>query len=118
MFCAEGKYHFFFGDETAIGFFDDARKKICFPEKKYIGILELNEAYQDLPERLGLLVDIVPCTGENAEHSIQLLHQLEPEVWELWKDGIFHLTGERSRVLPFRAELKKIGIPDSKILIY
>ena len=102
MFLTEGKYHFFFGDETSINFFDNARRRIRFPEKRYIGVLELEECYKALPERLGLLVDVVPPKGISAEHAIQFLHRLEPEIWELWKEGIFHLAGRWNIILPFQ----------------
>lgn len=118
MFLTEGKYHFFFGDETSIDFFDNARRRIRFPEKRYIGVLELEECYKALPERLGLLVDVVPPKGISAEHAIQFLHRLEPEIWELWKEGIFHLAGRWNIILPFQKELTRMGIPDERILIY
>jgi len=118
MFFIEGKYHFFFGDETGILFFDEARRKICYPFKKYIGVLELDERYIHLPEQLGLLVDVVPHIGEAAEQSIHFLHILEPELWNLWKDGVFHLAGRNNLVYHFRQALTKKGIPDERIITY
>ena len=118
MFLTEGKYHFFFGDETGIKFFDDARKKICFPMKKYIGVLELEECYKDMPERLGLLMDVVSRKGNLAEQAIHFLHTLEPELWHLWKDGTFHLAGRTNIVIHFRRELTRMGIPEEKIVTY
>lgn len=114
----EGKYHFFFGDETSLSFFDEARRKICFPEKKYIGVLELEECYQAIPEQLGLLLDVVLPQGETAEQSIRFLYTLEPELWHLWKDGLFHLAGRMNIILPFKKALTKMGIPDERIIIY
>ena len=118
MFSTEGKYHFFFGDETSINFFNNARKRIRFPEKRYIGVLELEECYKALPEQLGLLVDIVPPKGISAEQAIQFLHGLEPELWQLWKEGIFHLAGRWNIILPFQKELTRMGIPDERIRSY
>lgn len=118
MILTEGKYHFFFGDETSIAFFDGVRRQISYPEKKYIGVLELEECYKDMPEQLGLLVDVVPPRGETAERSIRFLRTLEPELWDLWKDGIFHLAGRNNITLPFQRELTKMGIPDERIITY
>ncbi|MBN9379406.1 MAG: hypothetical protein J0H74_01490 [Chitinophagaceae bacterium] len=118
MILTEGKYHFFFGDETSIVFFDSARRQIRYPEKKYIGVLQLEECYKDIPEQLGLLLDIAPPKGETAESSIHFLHTLEPELWNLWKDGIFHLAARKNIALLFRKELTKMGIPDERIVIY
>jgi hypothetical protein len=118
MFLTKGKYHFFFGDETSIGFFDNARKRIRFPEKRYIGVLEIEECYKALPEELGLLLDIVSPKGPAAEHAIQFLHGLEPELWQLWKDGLFHLAGRWNIILAFERELTRMGIPDERILTY
>jgi len=118
MFLTEGKYHFFFGDETSITFFDNARKKIRHPEKRYIGVLELEECYKALPEQLELLVDVVPQKGVSAEHAIQFLHRLEPELWQLWKEGIFHLAGRWNIILPFQKELTRMGVPDERIVVY
>jgi hypothetical protein len=118
MFFTEGKYHFFFGDETGILFFDEARRDSCFLQKKYIGVLELEERYIHLPEQLGLLVDVVPHKGEAAEQSIHFLHMLEPELWDLWKEGTFHLAGRMNLVHHFHQALTKMGIPDERIITY
>jgi len=117
-FLTKGKYHFFFGDETGIQFFDNARRKILFPEKQYIGVLELEACYKDIPEQLGLLLDVVLPNGASAARSIHFLHTLEPEIWDLWKNGIFHLAGRLNIVLPFRKELTRMGIPDERIVAY
>jgi len=118
MLLTEGKYHFFFGDDTSIHFFDNARKRIRFPEKRYIGVLELEECYKALPEQLGLLLDVVRPKGISGEQAIQFLHRLEPELWQLWKDGIFHLAGRWNIILPFQKELAAMGIPDERIVTY
>jgi len=118
MFLTEGTYHFFFGDETSISFFDNARKRIRFPEKRYIGVLELEECYKALPEQMGLLLDVVRPKGISAEQAIQFLHRLEPELWQLWKDGIFHLAGRWNIIDAFQKELTRMGIPDERIVIY
>ncbi|HVU57470.1 MAG TPA: hypothetical protein VHD83_20545 [Puia sp.] len=118
MFLTEGKYHFFFGDETSIRFFDNARKRLRFPEKRYIGVLEMEECYKALPEELGLLLDVVPHKGVSAEQAIQFLHRLEPELWQLWKDGIFHLAGRWNIIHSFQKELTRMGIPDERIVLY
>ena len=118
MFLTKGKYHFFFGDDTSITFFNNARKSICFPEARYIGVLELEECYKALPEQLGLLVDVVTPKGVSAERAIQFLHRLEPELWQLWKGGIFHLAGRWNIVLAFQNELRGMGIPDERIRTY
>jgi hypothetical protein len=118
MILTKGKYHFFFGDETGIRLFNKARREIRFPEKQYIGVLEMEECYKDLPEQLGLLTDVVHPNGSAAARAIHFLHTLDPEVWNLWKDGIFHLAGRWNIVLPFRKELTKMGIPDERIVTY
>ncbi|HVV03750.1 MAG TPA: hypothetical protein VHC96_05970 [Puia sp.] len=118
MFLTKGKYHFFFGDETSIAFFDNARKGIRFPEKRYIGVLEMEECYKPLPEQLGLLLDVVTPKGISAEQAIQYLHGLESELWQLWKGGIFHLAGRLNIILPFQNELTRMGIPDERIVVY
>jgi hypothetical protein len=117
-FLTEGKYHFFFGDETGIPLFDKARKKICYPEKIYIGVLILEDCYKNIPEQLGLLVDIVPGKGGACVQAINYLHTLDPGLWELWKQGIFHLAGRIDITYPFRKELTKMGIPDERIVTY
>lgn len=118
MFLTEGKYHFFFGDETSISFFDKARKRIRFPEKRYIGVLEMDECYKDMLAELDLLLDVVSHKGASAEQSIRYLRGLEPELWHLWKDGIFHLAGRWNILYSFQRELTRMGIPDERIRIY
>lgn len=117
-FLTEGKYHFFFGDKTAIPLFDKARKKICHPEKIYIGVLVLEDYEKDIPEQLGLLVDVIPRKGDGCQQAIHFLQTLDPEIWNLWKQGIFHLMGGIDIVYPFRSELTKMGIPDQRIRTY
>lgn len=79
-------------------------------------------------EQLGLLLDVVRPKGISAEEAILFLHRLEPELWLLWKDGMFHLAGRWNIILPFQKELAGIGLffegdqfphihPQSKVLI-
>ena len=117
-FLTEGKYHFFFGDEAAIPLFDKARKKIWYPDKMYIGVLILGEQHKNIPEELGLLVDVIPRKGEACRQAIHFLHTLDSELWSLWMHGTFHLAGGVDITYPFRNELTRMGILDHRIMIY
>jgi hypothetical protein len=39
-------------------------------------------------------------------------------LWQLWKDGLFHLAGRWNIIQPFENELTRMGIPDERILVY
>jgi NADPH-dependent ferric siderophore reductase len=115
IFNKEAKYHFFFGDETCISVFKSMKDEINRTEKNYLGILELDEDSICIPEKLGLVVDVVPKSISKAEQAIKALHNLDTEIWDLWKNGFFYLMGNAKSIQAFRKVLREKGISNKNI---
>jgi len=115
VFNKEAKYHFFFGDETCISVFKSMKDEINRTENNYLGILELDKESVQVPEKLGLNVDIVPKSNNKAEFAIKALHNLESEIWNLWKDGYFYLLGNAKSIQAFRKFLREKGVSNKNI---
>lgn len=115
VFNKEAKYHFFFGDETCMSVFKSMKDEINRTENNYLGILELDKPSVEVPEKLGINVDIVPKSLNKAEFAIKALHQLDAEIWNLWQNGYFYLLGNAKSIQAFRKALKEKGVSNKNI---
>lgn len=115
IFNKEAQYHFFFGDETCISVFKSMKDEINRTENNYLGILELDELSVEIPKKLGLVVDVVPKSIRKAESAIKSLHNLDAEIWELWKNGYFYLMGNAKSIEVFRKALREKGVSNKSI---
>jgi NADPH-dependent ferric siderophore reductase len=104
------KYHFFFGDETAIGLFQSLQQVIEENGQDYIGILELNKETLNFKINTNTGLEIVPASADKAQSAISLLEQLPDRVWALWKDAAFYLMGNGKSIQKFRDALKEKGV--------
>lgn len=91
---------------------DEAEYHQC----QYIGVLELPGILFHKPERYGLLLDVVPYGPRPAMYAIAYLDQLEPELWSLWREGIFYLSGNDDAVNEFEQALLQRGIAMYQII--
>jgi len=112
----EHRYHFFFGNEHSIELYQRLKEEACSHQCQYIGVLELPGILFHKPERCGLLLDVVPYGPQPAMHAIAYLDRLEPELWTLWKQGIFYLSGKEAAVHEFEQALKLRGIAPAQIV--
>lgn len=110
------KYHFFFGDETTLGLFKSLKVEIDKQEQNYIGVLEMDGGIEDVPEKMGLLIDVVPKSATHAERAINFLNELDEIIWTLWKSGTFYLMGNASSIQNFRKALRTRGISNAQII--
>ncbi|RUT72502.1 oxidoreductase [Flavobacterium cupreum] len=115
FFKREEKYQFFFGDETCMSVFKSFQHEINARENNYLGIMELDPVAMEVPNHLGLIVDTVPKSVNKAEFAIDILHQLDSRIWELWKDGYFYLMGNAKSIQAFRKALKEKGVSNKNI---
>ncbi|WPV66253.1 siderophore-interacting protein [Chitinophaga sp. LS1] len=100
-----GKHtHFFFGDETSLGFYISLLGEINKNNGKAFGIFELNEP--DLPTPYN--IRIVPKTPDAA------LAELDKYINE-YREAIFYLTGNVASVQQFRTALKKHDVSSRNI---
>lgn len=115
VYNPEAQYHFFFGDETCISVFKSMKEEINRTENNYLGILELDELSVKVPEKLGLIVDVVPKSTNKAAFAIESLHKLDTKIWDLWQSGQFYLLGNAKSIQAFRKALKEKGISSKNI---
>lgn len=112
----EYKYHFFFGDETAIGFFKSLKHAIEENGQNYLGILEVNNDSLHIQTDFEGLLDVVPNSGIKAESAIFFLENLHESVWQLWKNSMFYLIGNARSIQNFRKALKAKGVSSRNII--
>lgn len=110
------KYHFFFGDETTIGLFKSLKDAIDVEEQNYIGVLELDQDLEEVPEKLGLMLDVVEKSPSHAATAIRFLNELDENLWNLWKTGSFYLMGNARSIQNFRKALRVRGIANAQIV--
>lgn len=115
LYKKEYRYHFFFGDETTLGFFKSLKRVIEENRQNYLGVLEVHHSPGTGLDRECLL-DLVPVSASKAGHAIQFLNTLPEPVWELWKTGMFYLLGNARSIQNFRKALKAKGISSRNIL--
>ena len=112
----EHNYHFFFGDETTIGFFESLKNVIEENSQNYIGILELDNSTLQHGIKTECVLDTVSASSNKAENAIALLKNLPQQVWELWKNGAFYLMGNGKSIQNFRKALKEKGVSSRNII--
>jgi NADPH-dependent ferric siderophore reductase len=110
LYKEKHQYHFFFGDETAVGLFENLQQVIEENGQDYIGILELNNDTLNYKISTNSGLDIVPSAPEKAQSAISLFEQLPDRVWELWKNAAFYLIGNGKSIQRFRDALKDKGV--------
>jgi NADPH-dependent ferric siderophore reductase len=116
LYDKDKAFHFFFGDETSLSFYDAVRREVIKNNQWPMGIFELNEINRHVPEDLGYDVKTVLRTPENpAREAVTLLDGYVNTIPGLFKDTAFYLTGNVASVQKFRAVLKKHGISSKNI---
>jgi len=110
------KYHFFFGDETSLGFFKSLKHVIEANGQNYTGVLELNPVSIHSQLDFGCTLDVVPTSEQKAQHALVFLGSLHESVWQLWKNGMFYLMGNAASIQNFRKALKVKGVSSRNII--
>ncbi|WP_316830432.1 hypothetical protein [Pedobacter aquatilis] len=108
--------HFFFGDETSIGLYEQFGAVAGELEHEYFGILEIKEENEEALNNIKLLIDAVPSEiMAPAENAITWMENMHPKCWEMWKDASFYLTGRGKSVQKFKKYLKEKGVSYKQI---
>lgn len=110
------RYHFFFGDENTLDLYAVLKDEVEWYNHQYIGVLELPESMLHLPEKQGLLLDVVRHSMQPAMPAIAYLNHLEQELWELWRKGTFYLSGKDAAVNEFERALHQRAILPAQII--
>ncbi|MES2652031.1 MAG: siderophore-interacting protein [Bacteroidota bacterium] len=111
----EYNYHFFFGDETAIGLFKSLKQAIDENDQNYIGVLEVNANSWNAKLNSECMLDVVATSTNKAANAIRYLENLDEPIWNLWKNGFFYLIGNAHSVQNFRKALKARGVSGKNI---
>jgi len=109
-------YHFFFGDETAIGLFKSLKQVIDENDQNYIGVLEVDANSWNVKLTSECMLDVVPTSTNKAENAILFLESLDDSIWNLWKNGFFYLIGNAKSIQNFRKALKEKGVSGKHML--
>jgi NADPH-dependent ferric siderophore reductase len=118
LYDKDKKFHFFFGDETSLGFYTALLSEMDKNNQWAWGIFELNEINRNIPKDLGYDVKTVLRTpDEPAREAIALLEACKATEPELFIKSIFYLTGNIASVQRFRTELKNHGISAKNIKV-
>jgi NADPH-dependent ferric siderophore reductase len=115
LYRVGSKYHFFFGDETALGLFNSLTQAVHANSQEYFGVLELREACATLPDKTGIMLDVVPRSDIPAEHAITYINTLHERVWHVWQTATFYLVGNANAIKAFRKALLLKGVAAGNI---
>lgn len=116
MYLPEQQHHFFFGDETSLGFVLILMEEIRKKGGEYSGIIELREINKAVPGQLHMDLETVLSTPVSpGRQAIDRLHELKYELQQSPDRYIFYLTGNVAAVQALRRELKKMGIASQNI---
>jgi NADPH-dependent ferric siderophore reductase len=112
------KYHFFFGDETSLGLFNSLKSVIHANQQEYLGVLTLHPDLFALPDKLDLMLDVVPKDSAMPyEHSAAYVNSLQGKLWDVWQASIFYLTGNANAIKGVRKILLNKGVSPRNIRV-
>jgi len=114
LYKKDSSSHFFFGDETTLGLFDDFRQLLQKENRSFSGIIELSEEHA-VPGELLTGFDTVLKSSGQATAAVERLMVRAADQWEEWKDGTFYLLGNAGSIQQFRKALKELGVKNSQI---
>jgi len=113
----ESRYHFFFGDESTLGFFQSLKNEIHARQQNYFGVLELDSSAIGALDKLGLMIDVVQKSSTtHAGNAIRFLSGLDESLLSLWKTGTFYLMGNAQSIQHFRKALRARGVSQRSII--
>ncbi|MCX2449755.1 siderophore-interacting protein [Pedobacter sp. PLR] len=111
MLEKEKKYHFFFGDETSLSLVSLFAREIRNNNQYYHGILELRMENLEVIKRLDLSVHgVLKSPGNPAKNAISCLEVMRNDCPDMFKEGLFYLTGNGLSIQRFRRALKMMGV--------
>lgn len=110
-------YHFFYGDESCLGFCNYLQSTLKKENKKLKGILELEPANANYAHSLLDNIDIIePYLIDKAETAIDYLSSIDDFNWNRIKNGQFYIMGNAKSISTFRKALKDKGVSNRNIV--
>lgn len=118
MYRRKSGSHFFFGDESTLGFFHSLKEIVAENGQQYGGVFELNEALADVPAALGLDLPVVRKSAGDAAPAIAYLQNMPENTWSQFENGTFYLFGNAKSIQQFRKALKEMDIATRNIVTH
>jgi NADPH-dependent ferric siderophore reductase len=116
MYRKNSATHFFFGDESTLGFFQSLQDMARQNDQACGGLFELDPGLAEIPTAMGLDMQVVPKSVGDAAAAIMSLQNLDKATWEQFQDGTFYLLGNARSIQQFRKALKEMGIAARNIV--
>lgn len=114
MYDREKMVHFFFGDETSLGFYYALLNEIRINGQRAEGIFELDAC------NMGFAFDlmkVLKTPARPASAAIEYLQEYLLREPQLFTDTVFYLTGNVASVQQMRSVLKQHGISSKHIKV-
>ncbi|MDR0229084.1 MAG: oxidoreductase [Flavobacteriaceae bacterium] len=117
IYNPKANYHFFYGDDTCIGFCEALQKEANKNQKKLLGILELDPlsisyVHQNLPH-----LNLVDLPENNTiSPALNYLNEIDEYNWNKYSKGNFYLMGNGKSIQQFRKALRNKGIASENII--
>ncbi|EDM37289.1 putative iron transport/utilisation related protein [Pedobacter sp. BAL39] len=111
LYQPDHQFHFFFGDETALGLFKLLREEIHAADQHYTGVLELSEENLALPARLGMRLKTVTKNPDDpGRYAAASLHAMKTGYPHIFHQGIFYLIGNAASIQHVKRTLRHMGV--------
>jgi NADPH-dependent ferric siderophore reductase len=133
LYQRDHQFHFFFGDETALGLFKLFSQEIYAANQHYTGVLEMSEENLRVAEQLGMKLNtgVLEMSEENLRVAEQLgmklktvlkspddpgryaaasLYAFKTDYPHIFQQGIFYLIGNAASIQHFKRTLRHMGV--------
>ncbi len=118
-FQPEHQYHFIFGDESSLGLCSMLKSAADAQHQEYLCLLELAQAHCHWPNLINLQADVVTKSNQSpAQAAVQVLRDMQGNLWETWQRATFYLTGRAKSVQAVRQALIKKGVGAKQIITF
>lgn len=116
LYDKDRHFHFFFGDETSLSFYDALLREILRNNQWPMGIFEVNQVNRMVPKDLGFdIKTVIRTPNDPAREAIALMEASMADKTQLFKDAVFYLTGNVASVQTVRTALKRLNVSPKQI---
>ncbi len=116
VYKPESTKHFFFGDDTCIGFYNSLKKEIENDGHLYAGILEIEAESRVYVEERYKHIKMVEKSINPGENALKMLNSFFKQFWDDFNDATFYLMGNAKSIQLIQRKLRNQGIPKSQII--
>ena len=111
LYQRDHQFHFFFGDETALGLFKLFSQEIYTANQHYTGVLEMSEENLGVAEQLGMkLKTVLKSPDDPGRYAAASLYAFKTDYPHIFQQGIFYLIGNAASIQHFKRTLRHMGV--------